>query len=104
MNSVFHPSTHLTVNDLKAACTGLSIPCAFSCGFIGVAFSLRQRFQRSLFPPSVTGLFSLGLLGNFSSTEPEGLECDGCSGLGAWRGGLVPGLCRSVRCSDALGV
>ena len=46
------------------------------------------------------------LLGNLSSTEPVGFECDGCSGLGAWRGGArgwVVCLGRPVGCSGALG-
>ena len=49
----------------------------------GVQF--RVAFFSIPFPPSpITGSFSQGLLGNFSSTEPGGLECDGCSGSGAW--------------------
>ena len=45
-------------------------------------------FQPCSHPPLfTTSFFSLDLLGNLSSTEPVGLECDGSSRLGAWRGG-----------------
>ena len=53
----------------------------------GVAFSAFPSH-----PPLFLGHFLWDLLCSFPSTGPFGLECDGCSGLGAWSGGLVAGL------------
>ena len=57
-------------------------------------------------PLLLPGHLALGSFGNFSSTEPGGLECDGCSGSGHGMGarGWVVGLGRPVGCSGALGV
>jgi len=61
-----------------------SIGVAF--GLVIVAFSAFPSL-----PPWGLGHL-LGRSVQFSSTEPFGLECDGCSGSGARYGGLMAGL------------
>ena len=73
--------------------TCISIPCAFVLCSISVALLVWSYILSVPFPPfPVTSSFFWDLLCSFSSTEPFGFKCDGCSSSGAWCGELLAGF------------